>query len=122
MALALLNLVLGYRSALADYLASPPMSHEGTLLGDPLQVETQDRKPKPTRQQLTSSSERTGRKDKSNPRPFPEELATRTTSSLPALPFPAPEKAYARAAAAWTRPSYLRACDTAFRDQLPPPA
>ena len=57
-ALALLNLVLGYRSALADYLASTPMSHEGTLLGDPLQVETQDRKPKPTRQQLTSSSER----------------------------------------------------------------
>jgi hypothetical protein len=123
--LATVNLILGYRSALANFITLPPaaLARESGALGDLQETKARDRKPKPTRQQLSPTVERTAREKLSPRRGAPPESCfgalaglSSGVASSPGVLHPSPSSE-----SLLTEPTYLRPSEAVLESQLPPP-
>lgn len=123
LALTLLNLTLGYRSAIASFVTLPSseLSTESAAMGDLSSLETRDRKPKPTRQQFPESSDRQIRAKSPRLRDLPEIASVKIALAAGAGALPPSETAPPRAILASVTPCYLQPSEIPLRGQLPPP-
>ena len=124
--LALINLVLGYRSALASVIttiAPQSLAGEDGVPGDLLETKARDRKPKPTRQQLSPTVERQAREGLSQRRKGPAALPTHDlTQGFSTVDSSRPIRGEEERSGASTEPRYLRPSEAVLLSQLPPPA
>jgi hypothetical protein len=125
LALALVNLALGYRSALASFVTVAPetLASERSLLGDLPETKARDRKPKPTRQSYSTLAERLAR-DKVLSRRDPSTRPSASVASqllLVVASIPRLREGQARVESAQAEPHYLRPSEAVLLSQLPPP-
>jgi hypothetical protein len=125
LSLALVNFGLGYRSALAEFISlapAAPLARTGGLLGDLDQIRAKDCTPKPTRQQLSTTTEkRSAEKTAKRANPFDCHPARIPTQEI-SYTFAQVKETQVRAGSAAAKPHYLRPSESVPRAQLPPPA
>ena len=124
LALALVNLALGYRSALATFVTVAPgtLALDHDFLGGFRQTSARDRKPKPTRQMLSTAAERLAREKPGGRDPFdPASGSIAAQAPLAVACVPPLREGQARMLAARAEPEYLRPFEAVLHGQLPPP-